>query len=392
MPAEAGTGRHPDPDRYQRGRDRDRYEDNLSGSLPLVLGFVLALTFLVMSATFRSVVVGLTAIVINLLSTLAAFGLLVLVFQHRWAEDLPGFSSTGAVIVWVPMFLFVILFGLSMDYHVFVVSRIREGVERGLPIRRAVAEGIIGSAGTVTSAAVVMVAVFSIFATLSMVEMKQLGVGLGVAVLIDVLVVRVVVLPSLMALLGRANWWPSRLSRPPTLSRARRRRPATGGSAGGLSAEEGLSHRGHTTPGRCSGCTATTIRWPARHELVVVLRDQGGGRRRRGHQSCPGAASGSVLVEVDEVTAGVVKDRVHAAVVHAAGLLDEHHTLGLEPLGVAGTVGGGEGDDRPALLAAAQHPRQPAGAPPRGGGHARRSPQRGRCRGPGPLRASGQRC
>ena len=262
MPAEAGTGRHPDPDRYQRGRDRDRYEDNLSGSLPLVLGLVLALTFLVMSATFRSVVVGLTAIVINLLSTLTAFGLLVPVFQHRWAEDLPGFSSTGAVIVWVPMFLFVILFGLSMDYHVFVVSRIREGVERGLPIRRAVAEGIIGSAGTVTSAAVVMVAVFSIFATLSMVEMKQLGVGLGVAVLIDVLVVRVVVLPSLMALLGRANWWPSRLSRPLTLSRARRRRPATGGSAGGLSAEEGLSHRGHTTPGRCSGCTATTIRWP----------------------------------------------------------------------------------------------------------------------------------
>ena len=216
MPAEAGTGRHPDPDRYQRGRDRDRYEDNLSGSLPLVLGLVLALTFLVMSATFRSVVVGLTAIVINLLSTLTAFGLLVPVFQHRWAEDLPGFSSTGAVIVWVPMFLFVILFGLSMDYHVFVVSRIREGVERGLPIRRAVAEGIIGSAGTVTSAAVVMVAVFSIFATLSMVEMKQLGVGLGVAVLIDVLVVRVVVLPSLMALLGRANWWPSRLSRPLT--------------------------------------------------------------------------------------------------------------------------------------------------------------------------------
>jgi RND superfamily putative drug exporter len=191
-------------------------EDKLSGALPLVVGFVLALTFLVMSATFRSVVIGLTAIAINLLSTLAAFGLLVLVFQHRWAEDLLGFSSTGSVTVWVPMFLFVILFGLSMDYHVFVVSRIREAAGRGLPIRRAVAEGIVGSAGTVTSAAVVMVAVFSIFATLSMVEMKQLGVGLGAAVLIDALVVRVVVLPSLMALLGRANWWPSRLSRPVT--------------------------------------------------------------------------------------------------------------------------------------------------------------------------------
>jgi RND superfamily putative drug exporter len=202
------------------------FEDNLSGSLPLVLGFVLALTFLVMSATFRSVVVGLTAIAINLLSTLAAFGLLVLVFQHRWAEDLLGFTSTGSVIVWVPMFLFVILFGLSMDYHVFVVSRIREAAGRGLPIRRAVAEGIVGSAGTVTSAAVVMVAVFSIFATLSMVEMKQLGVGLGAAVLIDALVVRVVVLPSLMALLGRANWWPSR-------DRRARARCIPGGTAAG---------------------------------------------------------------------------------------------------------------------------------------------------------------
>jgi len=191
------------------------YQRNLSDSLPLVLGFVLALTLIVMSVTFRSVVVGLTAIAVNLLSALAAFGLLVVVFQQHWAEGLLGFRSTGSVIAWIPMFLFVILFGLSMDYHVFVVSRIREAATRGLPTRSAVAEGIIGSAGTVTSAAVVMVAVFSIFATLSMVEMKQLGIGLGAAVLIDALIVRAVVLPSLMTLLGRANWWPSRLARDP---------------------------------------------------------------------------------------------------------------------------------------------------------------------------------
>lgn len=189
------------------------YSHHQADRLPLVIGFVLALTFLMMAITFRSIVVALTAIGINLLSAAAAFGVLVGVFQHSWAEGILKFHSTGFVVSWIPLFLFAVLFGLSMDYHVFVVSRIREGVQSGLSTKDAVEQGITRSAGVVTSAAIVMVSVFAIFATLSMMEMKQLGIGLAAAVLIDALVVRIVVLPSIMVLLGRANWWPSHLSR-----------------------------------------------------------------------------------------------------------------------------------------------------------------------------------
>ncbi len=189
------------------------YAAHQNHKLPLVIGFVLALTFLMMAFTFRSIVVALTAIGVNLLSAAAAFGVLVGVFQHSWSEKLLKFDSTGSVVSWIPLFLFAVLFGLSMDYHVFVVSRIREGVQAGLSTKEAVERGITRSAGVVTSAAIIMVSVFSIFATLSMIEMKELGIGLAAAVLIDALVVRIVVLPSLMVLLGRANWWPSRLGR-----------------------------------------------------------------------------------------------------------------------------------------------------------------------------------
>ena len=158
-------------------------------------------------------VIALTAIVLNLLSVGAAYGLLVLVFQHTWAEGLLGFHSNGGVISWLPLFLFVVLFGLSMDYHVFVVSRIREAVLRGVPNRDAVADGITRSAGVVTSAAIVMVGVFAIFATLSTIDIKQLGVGLAGAILIDATIVRAVVLPSVMTLLGNANWWAPRFLR-----------------------------------------------------------------------------------------------------------------------------------------------------------------------------------
>jgi RND superfamily putative drug exporter len=183
--------------------------------LPLVIGFVLLLTFVMMAVTFRSIVVALTAITINLLSAMASFGLLVLVFQHTWAEGALDFTSTGTVIAWLPLFLFVVLFGLSMDYHVFVVSRIQEAARRGLPTRDAVEYGITRSAGVVTSAAIVMVSVFAVFASLPMMDMKQMGFGLAAAVLIDAVVVRIVILPSLMTLLGRANWWPGRLPAAP---------------------------------------------------------------------------------------------------------------------------------------------------------------------------------
>ncbi|GAA0908261.1 MMPL family transporter [Virgisporangium aurantiacum] len=195
------------------------YADHIRSKLPLVMAFVLFLTFFVMVVTFRSVVVALTSILLNLLSAAASYGLLVLVFQGSWAEGILGFHSMDAVVTWLPLFLFVVLFGLSMDYHVFVVSRIREAVLGGMSTKDAVAHGITTSAGTVTSAAMVMVGVFSIFATLSTIDMKQLGVGLAAAILIDATVIRAVVLPSVMTALGKANWWAPKFMRPKSAPR-----------------------------------------------------------------------------------------------------------------------------------------------------------------------------
>src|SRR6266498_1750120 len=169
----------------------------LTRSLPLVFAFVLGLAFLLLLVSFRSVVVALTAIALNLLSVAAAYGLLVLVFQR----------GNGGIVDWLPPFLFVILFGLSMDYHVFVLSRIREGYDRGLRTRSAVAHGIASTAGVITSAAVVMVAVFALFLTMPLTSTHQLGFGLSVAVLLDATVVRAVLLPAVMALLGERNWY-----------------------------------------------------------------------------------------------------------------------------------------------------------------------------------------
>ncbi|MGY0059021.1 MMPL family transporter [Streptomyces sp. LZ34] len=188
------------------------FTGHLEERMPWVVGFVLLLTFGMMAVIFRSLAVAISAIFLNLLSAAASFGVLVSVFQHTWAEDLLDFHSSGAVVSWLPLFLFVVLFGLSMDYHVFVVSRIREAALGGADIKDAVREGITRSAGVVTSAAIVMVGVFSIFGTLSMVEFKQLGVGLAAAILLDAVVIRIFVLPALMAVLGTWNWWPGRVS------------------------------------------------------------------------------------------------------------------------------------------------------------------------------------
>ncbi|HEX2361358.1 MAG TPA: MMPL family transporter [Jiangellaceae bacterium] len=197
------------------------FRDEIWDRLPLVIGFVLLLTVVVLVISFRSLTIALTAAALNLLSVAAAYGLLVLVFQNGWAEGVLDFSSNGAVVTWLPLFLFVILFGLSMDYHVFVVSRINEGRRQGMSTRDAIAHGITSSAGVVTSAALVMVAVFSIFATLSALEFKQMGVGLAAAILIDATIVRAVLLPAAMSLLGERNWWlPRPLRRLPTLSRS----------------------------------------------------------------------------------------------------------------------------------------------------------------------------
>ncbi|MFB7239992.1 MMPL family transporter [Streptomyces sp. NPDC056269] len=187
------------------------FTGHLKDRMPWVVGFVLLLTFVTMAAIFRSLAVALSAILLNLLSAAASFGVLVAVFQDTWAEGLLDFHSSGAVVSWLPLFLFVVLFGLSMDYHVFVVSRIREAALDGAHVRDAVREGITRSAGVVTGAAIVMVAVFAVFGTLSMVEFKQLGVGLAAAILLDAVVIRIFVLPALMTALGRWNWWPGGL-------------------------------------------------------------------------------------------------------------------------------------------------------------------------------------
>ncbi|MEV7512573.1 MMPL family transporter [Streptomyces sp. NPDC089922] len=182
------------------------FSDTLEERLPLVIGFVTLLCLAIMLLAFRSPLLALVTGVLNVLSVAAAYGVLVLVFQNEWAESLLAFDSNGAVVSWLPLILFVVLFGLSMDYHVFVLSRIREGVKRGDPTREAVRRGILTSAGVVTTAAVIMVAVFAVFATLSTLEMKQLGVGLAVAILLDATLIRGVLLPAFLALLGNRAW------------------------------------------------------------------------------------------------------------------------------------------------------------------------------------------
>jgi uncharacterized membrane protein YdfJ with MMPL/SSD domain len=183
------------------------FNHQLGSRAPFVFAFVLGLAFLLLLVTFRSVVIPATAIVLNLLSVGAAYGVLVSVFQGGWGiVHFPGVHH-GPITAWLPLFLFVILFGLSMDYHVFILSRIREGHDHGLNTREAIRSGITHSAGVITSAAIVMVAVFSTFATLSVTSMKQLGVGLAVAIFLDATVVRGLLLPAVMTLLGEHNWY-----------------------------------------------------------------------------------------------------------------------------------------------------------------------------------------
>ncbi len=186
--------------------------DTMKSHLPIVFGFVLSLAFVLLLVTFRSIVVPIKAIVLNLLSVGSAYGILTLVFQDGHGEKLLGFNSVGGIAPWLPLFLFVILFGLSMDYHVFVLSRIREAVDRGMSTENAVAYGIKSTAGIITSAAAVMVITFAMFATDGNQSMKQLGVGLAAAILIDATIVRAVLLPATMKLLGNRNWYlPKRL-------------------------------------------------------------------------------------------------------------------------------------------------------------------------------------
>jgi RND superfamily putative drug exporter len=183
------------------------FTSQIRGSLPYAIALVLVLAFGLLTVAFRSVIVPLTAVALNLLSVAAAYGVLVLVFQHRWAEPILRFRSNGTITSWLPLFLFVILFGLSMDYHVFILSRIKEAVTGGEPTRPAIRHSLRRTAGVITAAALVMVCVFALFGTLDSLDLKEAGVGLAVAVLIDATVIRCILLPASMAMLGERNWY-----------------------------------------------------------------------------------------------------------------------------------------------------------------------------------------
>ena len=183
------------------------FNEVMASHIWYVFAFVFAMAFMLLLVTFRSIVIPIKAILLNILSVAAAMGIVTYVFQDGHFEDFLNFDSTGAITAWFPLMLFVILFGLSMDYHVFILSRIKEAVDRGESTSDAVSHGIKSTAGVVSAAAIVMVAVFGIFATLSFIDMKQFGVGLAAAVLIDATLVRGVLLPAAMKLLGKWNWY-----------------------------------------------------------------------------------------------------------------------------------------------------------------------------------------
>jgi len=183
------------------------FNDQMASAIPYVFGFVIIFAFLLLLVTFRSIVIPIKAIILNLLSVGAAYGVLVLVFQHGIGKGILDFSYTGGVTAFIPMFLFVILFGLSMDYHVFILSRVRESYDEGRSTEDAIAHGVKVTAGVVTSAALVMVCVFAVFGTLQILFLKQFGVGLAAAILIDATIIRAILLPASMKLLGEWNWY-----------------------------------------------------------------------------------------------------------------------------------------------------------------------------------------
>jgi RND superfamily putative drug exporter len=190
------------------------FVDLVSGSMWKILLFVLVFSYLVLFLLLRSVLLPLKAVVMNLLSVAAAYGVLVTVFQYGWFDGLLGYESLGYVNSMTPPFLLAIVFGLSMDYEVFLLSRIRERYDATGDTKRAVAEGLRASAGTISSAALIMVAVFSVFAFTGTPSIKEIGVGMSVAIALDATLVRLILVPATMEIMGRWNWWlPKRVDR-----------------------------------------------------------------------------------------------------------------------------------------------------------------------------------
>ncbi|MFB6893090.1 MMPL family transporter [Kitasatospora sp. NPDC056327] len=205
-----------------------------SGRLPVFVAAVLAMSFLLLMLVFRSVLVPLKAVLLNLLSIGAAYGIMVAVFQWGWGGVLIGLEATVPIVSFIPMFLFAILFGLSMDYEVFLLSRVREEYLRTGDNGAAIVEGVSGTARVITSAALIMVAVFLSFAVAEDPSTKMFGLGLATAILVDATVVRMVLVPATMTLLGRANWW-----LPGWLDRVLPRGPVTGEEAAGAAGAVG---------------------------------------------------------------------------------------------------------------------------------------------------------
>jgi len=230
------------------------FNNTMKSHAPLVFAFVLGLAFVLLLLTFRSIVIPFTAIVLNLMSVGAAYGVLVLIFQQGHLQSLLGFTSIGGIVNWLPLFLFVILFGLSMDYHVFILSRVREAHDRGMSTDDAVAHGIKATAGVVTSAAIVMVAVFAVFATLDEIVFQMMGVGLAAAILIDATIVRAILLPSTMKLLGDWNWYlPTWLKWLPSITADTTVEPAPTTAAGASQPGHGRRRSPHVAGQRPSG-------------------------------------------------------------------------------------------------------------------------------------------
>jgi RND superfamily putative drug exporter len=207
IPAAFGDSRGSAPVTGATAADID-FKDNIIFRTPFVFAFVLGLAFIILLLTFRSIVIPIKAIILNALSVGAAYGLLVLVFQRGWLlEGVLNFKATGIIESWLPLFLFSILFGLSMDYHMFIMSRIKEAYEKGASVDEAISIGVKATAGTITSAAVIMVAVALIFAFTRDIALKQFGFGLATAILIDATIIRSILLPASMKLLGKWNWY-----------------------------------------------------------------------------------------------------------------------------------------------------------------------------------------
>ena len=188
--------------------DNVDFIDAMNAWLPIVFAFVLGLSFLLLTVVFRSIVIAATSIVLNLLSVGAAYGLVILVFLHGIGAGLLGFQRVDAIEAWVPLFLFSVLFGLSMDYQVFLLSRIKERYDlSGSSTTEAVIYGVSSTARLITGAALIIVAVFSGFAMGDLVMFQQMGFGIAIALLIDATVIRSVLLPAAMTMLGKWNWY-----------------------------------------------------------------------------------------------------------------------------------------------------------------------------------------